>query len=1138
MPQPLRISLILLAVCCLGSRDLRAQRAYADHSVLSSGNWYKIAVPASGIYKIDLALLQQLGINTSSLPSSNIRVFGNGGSMLPENPAIRVTDDLQELPVVIEDGNDGILNGSDRILFYAQGPVTWKYDSTGRFFRHQQNLYSRQAFYYIQLGSSSKLIQPASLPVGPAQATTEFDDLWFRELDTFNLLSSGKTWLGEEFSDAPGKTLSRQFSLPAFPAITSGPSEIRTGFAARSFGNQAQFNVSYGPSFITVGVPAVASGPYDLFARSSEGSMNFNSLPGTNSIRIDFTPGSSNSQGWLDWMEIRIRRKLEMRPDSSITFRDALNSGPGKNLRYEISNAVNGMKVWEITQWNSPKQVELQLQGGIASFQSDASVLREFIAFTPAMEMKPMPVGRVQNQDLHANDLADYLLVTHSTLVPQAERLAAFHSTLKVKIVTAEAIFNEFSSGIPDPTAIRDFVKMYYDRAGSDTTKRPKYLLLLGDGSFDYLGRIANSVNLVPVYESDNSFDPLSTYTSDDYFAFLDNGDNIGGTGTPLLDIGVGRIPASNEAQAKAIVDKILAYNSPSSLGPWRNEFTMVADDEDNNLHLEDAETIVNTAFQANPEFNYEKVYLDLFQQESSAGGTSYPAANQLTRNRMIAGNLVWNYNGHGGYRRLAEEVILDQEIINSINNENRLPLFITATCDVAPYDNPLLNSIGENLLLRERTGAIALMTTTRLVFAFSNRIMNQEYVRTLLTRNSNGEYLTLGDAVRIAKNRVYSGFGDLINNRKFTLLGDPAMKIAFPEYSVVTTKINGRDLALSDTLKALDRYEIEGEIRDLNGSILPNFNGTVYPVVLEKPAEVRTLGNDPGSPSRLVSVQKNSLFRGKAKVNGGMFKFSFVVPRDINYQFGKGKISYYAENGSMDANGAETQWVIGGTGTGNNDKEGPRIKAFLNDEKFISGGLTNQQPLLLLKLADSSGINVLGTGLGHDLIAMIDNDPNQVFVLNEFYQSEINSYQQGTVRYQLPKLPEGPHTLTIKAWDVMNNSNELQVDFRIAEDSELRLEHVLNYPNPFTSNTTFWFDHNRPGDELKVHIQVFTVNGKLVKTIRNTILSTGNRSNEVQWDGKDDFGAKLGRGVYIYILKVATSDGRTATKIEKLYLL
>ncbi|MGZ5255474.1 MAG: type IX secretion system sortase PorU, partial [Flavitalea sp.] len=490
-----------------------------------------------------------------------------------------------------------------------------------------------------------------------------------------------------------------------------------------------------------------------------------------------------------------------------------------------------------------------------------------------------------------------------------------------------------------------------------------------------------------------------------------------------------------------------------------------------------------------------------------------------------------------GGYRRLAEEVILDQEIINSFNNSNRLPLFITATCDVAPHDNPLQKSIGENLLLREKNGGIALMTTTRLVFAFSNRIMNQQYLRTLLARNVNGNYPTLGTAVQRSKNAVYASLGDVINNRKFTLLGDPALQIAFPKYQVVTTAINGKPIA-ADTLRALDKYELEGEVRDLNGNPIQDFNGTVYPVILEKPNEVRTLGNDPGSIPRSVVVQKNSIFRGKANVVNGKFKFSFVVPKDINYQFGNGKLSYYADNGREDGNGAETNWVIGGTGTGNNDQDGPTIKAYLNDEKFISGGITNQQPLLLLKLADSSGINVLGTGIGHDLVAMLDNDPNQVFVLNDFYQSELNSFQKGSLRFQLPKLAEGAHTLTIRAWDVMNNSSELQVDFRIVADTEFRLEHVLNYPNPFTTNTNFWFDHNRPGEELRIHIQIFTVTGKLVKSIRNTIFSGGNRSNEVQWDGKDDFGAKLGRGVYIYTLRVETGDGKSARKIEKLYLL
>lgn len=1139
MPQPIRISLILLLLAGCISGPLKAQRNYADHSVLASGNWYKIAVKTSGIYRLDLPFLQQLGINTSSLASSDIRVYGNGGSMLPENPAIRVNDDLKELAISIEDGGDGVINGSDRILFYAQGPSRWWYDSSLNSFRHEQNLYSRQSYYYLNIRPGGKRIQAAIQPIGATTTISEYDDLQFQELDTFNLLSSGKIWLGEEFSDAPGKLISRNLSLKARPALVGGQSQARVRLAARAFGNQSSFLMTYGNSGVNIEIPAVAAGPYDQFARSADGVMNFSAEPGISEISLRFQPGSQNAQGWLDWLEIKTRRRLEM-TDSALFFRDAQNVGAGRILKYEIQNANAGMQVWDLTDWQQPLRIEPVLTGTTASFNIDASRLREFVAFTPSQELRPMAVGRIANQDLHASELNNYLIITHETLLDQANRLAAFHnqrSGLTVKVVTATQVFNEFSSGIPDPVAIRDFVKMQYDRSAGDSTKRAKYLLLFGKGSFDYKDRISGNTNLVPVYETDNSFDPLSTYTSDDFFGFLDDADNFNGSGIHLLDIGIGRIPAATPEEAKSIIDKIISYHEPASLGPWRNEFTMVADDEDNNLHLEDAETITATAAQVNSEFNYEKVYLDLFRQQSGVAGTTYPEANLLVNNRMLNGNLIWNYNGHGGYRRLAEEVILDQEIINSFKNENRLPLFITATCDVAPHDNPLQQSIGENLLLREKTGGIALMTTTRLVFAFSNRIMNQQYLRTLLSRDVNGNYPTLGSAVQRSKNAVYSSLGDVINNRKFTLLGDPAMQIAFPKYQVVTTSINGKPVG-SDTLRALDKYELEGEIRDLSGNSIQDFNGTVYPVMLEKPAEVRTLGNDPGSIPRSVTVQKNSVFRGKANVVNGKFKFSFVVPKDINYQFGNGKLSYYADNGREDGNGAETSWIIGGTGTGNNDVEGPAIKAYLNDEKFISGGITNQQPLLLLKLADSSGINVLGTGIGHDLVAMLDNDPNQVFVLNDFYQSELNSFQKGSLRFQLPKIAEGAHTLTIKAWDVMNNSSEVQVDFRIVADTEFKLEHVLNYPNPFTTNTSFWFDHNRPGEELKIHIQIFTVSGKLVKSIRNTIFSSGNRSNEVQWDGKDDFGAKLGRGVYIYTLRVETGDGKSARKIEKLYLL
>jgi len=407
------------------------------------------------------------------------------------------------------------------------------------------------------------------------------------------------------------------------------------------------------------------------------------------------------------------------------------------------------------------------------------------------------------------------------------------------------------------------------------------------------------------------------------------------------------------------------------------------------------------------------------------------------------------------------------------------------------------------------------------------------------LQRKPDGTYRTLGEAVKHAKNFTYTFFGDLVNNRKFTLLGDPALRIAFPLQQVQTTSINGKPItAIPDTLKALDQYTITGQVTDLSGTVLNNFNGTLYATIFDKLQNQTTLANDPGSIKTDFAVQKNIIFKGKAKVTNGTYSISFIVPKDINYQFGKGRISYYTENSQSDGNGVFTDVIVGGTGKGIADADGPSLRVYLNDEKFVNGSITNAQPILLVKLSDSSGINVIGTGIGHDLVAILDDDEQQRFVLNSFYETELDNFRKGVVRFQLPLLAEGLHTLKVKAWDAANNSSEAIIEFRVIKENQFTLDHVINYPNPFTTKTTFWFDHNRPGEELKVTVQIFTVSGKLVKTIKNTIFSTGNRSSEVQWDGRDDYGSQIGRGVYIYRLNVRTSDGKSASRLEKLFIL
>jgi hypothetical protein len=1119
-----------------------AQRVYADHSVLATGNWFKFKVKTAGIYRLDLPFLSSLGLNTGSLASNSIRIFGNSGWMLPETANGPKHDDLFENAIQVVDGGDGILNGSDYIIFYASGPQRWLKDSVNKSFNHQKNLYSDDAFYYISAGGTGKRVAAAPPSPAPNLTVSEFTNQYFYELDTFNFLSSGREWYGEEFSDAPGKLRNRNFTF-SIPGISGRQALIRTQCLARSFGSSSRFTVHINNQPVLQSeIFPVQNGPYDLYARDQLSAATFVPADDNLTINFDYTPGSFGSQGWLDWFEILARRNLSMNGVNQLSFRDWNSVGAGNSGEFIIANATPSTQVWEVTNPLEPTRLATTMNGANLHFVNRCDILREYIAFNNTDFLVPEAAGRVTNQDLHNRVLTDMLLVTHPSLLAQANVLAEYHrqrQNMNITVVTTEQVYNEFSSGSPDPVAIRDFAKMFYDRADGDSTKSPKYLLLFGDASFDYKNRITNNTNLVPSWESPVSADPLSTYTSDDFFGFLDDADDINGSGTYLLDIGIGRIPAATGQQAKSIVDKIIAYHSPASLGPWRNELTFVADDEDNNLHLQDAEIITNAVGSTTPDFNNDKIYLDAFHQQSGSGGARYPEVNQAISNDIFNGTLIWNYTGHGGYRRLAEEVVLDQDIINTFNNPQRLPLFLTATCDFAPYDNPLVSSIGENLLLREKTGAIALMTTTRLVFAFSNRVMNENYLRTALQRQSDGRYLSLGEAVRRAKNTTYTFFGDVVNNRKFTLLGDPALTLGYPVYRVSTTAINSVPVsATPDTLKAMSQYSVSGVVQDLNGNVINDFNGTVYSTVFDKAQTINTLGNDPGSLVVPVQVQRNLLFKGKAKVNNGQFTINFIVPKDINYQFGKGKISYYTDNGATDGNGAFTDIIIGGSGNGINDDDGPEIKAYMNDEKFINGGITNNRPILLVKLADSSGINIMGTGIGHDLVAMLDNNPEKQFVLNEFYESELDNFKRGTARFQMPDLAAGWHTLTIKAWDAVNNSGEVTIEFRVVMNDRVTLEHVLNYPNPFTTNTSFWFDHNRAGEELKVSVEIYTITGKLVKTIRQTIFSTGNRSSEVQWNGRDDYGNRIGRGVYIYRLKVQAADGKAAEKLEKLYIL
>ncbi len=1130
MPKSiLTILLFLEAIASFG------QRSYVQQSVLASGLWGKIGIVKEGIFKVDVNMLNNLGVSTGTISSASIRLYGNGGGMLPENNATNRIDDLAENAIEVFDGGDGIFNGNDYFIFYAAGPHQWTFDSTNQSFFYQKNLYADTAYYFITINTNSTgkriITQPADTRI-PQQQINAFTDRYAYESDLVNLLNSGKEWVGENFSTNFGGTTSRNFTLNWNGLITAEPLTITTSLTGRSVGNNAQFNVALNNRNIqTVSIPAVSGDLLGAYAKNVKTTGNYLTTQTNLTLSISYQSNAAGAEGWLNQFTIVGRRLLSFSDNNLLLFRDTKLLQPNIAGQFNISNAPTSSSVWNISNPLQPTKITINQNGSTINFVNDISQLKEYIAFASTQLSTPISLGKIVNQNLHNTNSVKGIIITHSSLLSEAQRLAAFHLQqygYTDAVITIDKIYNEFSSGSPDPTAIRDYIKLLWDKASSASTK-PAYVLLFGAGSFDPKNRVPSNINLVPVYESSNSLDPLITLTSDDFFGLIDNTDDINNNNSAsLLSIAVGRLPVNNLSEATIMVNKIINYHSPKSLGDWRKEMIFLADDQDNNLHLNDAESIVNTAFQTNPIFHPQKLYLDAFQLVSGAGGARYPAVNEAIVNGVFNGALIFNYSGHGNFQRLTEEAVFSSAEVNRFNNPNKLPLFITASCDFAPHDDPTKQSLGEKLLHGNANGGIALLTTTRLVFASSNRIMNNNYIQAAFTQKPDGTYLSLGEAVRVAKNNTTQNNGDVLNSRKFSLLGDPAMQLAFPKGLMRITEINNKPFTSNDSLQSLNKYTIKGEVLTPSGNINNSFTGTAYIIIYDKAQSIKTLGNTAGSQVTNFTQQKNILFSGKVTVSNGIFNSSFVLPKDINFQLGNGSISLYAENGITDAASNIPIKISGGNSLASADKTGPVIQLFLNDSLFKSGGLTHENPILIAKLLDTSGINATGNSIGHDITLVIDGDDRNQIVLNDYYSNSIDSYQSGELRFQLPIITPGIHTLKVKAWDVLNNSNETSLEFTVAKKEKLQISAVRNFPNPFTVSTQFAFEHNQPNTNLLVDIQIFTSAGQKVRSIKRLLNTEGTRNVQISWKGDSDSGQKLAHGIYFYRIIVVADAQQT----------
>ncbi len=1118
-------------------------------SVLKDGDIIKIAVSETGMHTISYNFLKEhFDLNIDNIDPDNIQLYGNGGGMLNQTIGQDRIDDLLEHSISIVGDEDNSFDNGDFILFYAQGANVIKPNLNKTSLFKQMNVFDKKSHYFIKIGNSKgKRIQEKNSIQNTSYSTTSFDDVIRIEEDRYNIIhdfglgqGSGNQWFGEKFEAQ--RTQNYNFNIPN---VIPGKAKLNVLFAGRSeTASRYKVNIN-NQEFTSPTIPGVNTGLVETnHARNSNLVKEFDISNENFTLEFEYLENGASSTGWLDFIEINARRNLSM-VGQEMMFRD-LNSIGEESSTFNLANASANIEVWDVTSIPETSKMSVERTGQNLSFGVETNTLKTFIAFDKNSTFEEAEfVEKVENQNLHSIESADMIVIYHKEFITQVERFVAHRksqSGLDVKYVDVEKIMNEFASGNLDPTALRDYAKMLYDRDPNF-----KYLLLFGDGSFDprYIyDDIKTKSDFIPVFEVD-SLNLIYTYPSDDYFGLLSDGEGsalIGG-----MDLAIGRIPVKSKAEAQLVVDKIIDYETNAShFGDWRNRIVFVADDEDTNGHLNDADGIARTVENEHFEFNQNKIYLDAYRQISTPGGEKYPDVVEEINAAVFKGALIMNYLGHGGSKGWAQERVLSIENIADWNNRTKLPLFVTATCSFSGFDDPAFVTAGERTLLNPKGGSIGLMTTTRAVFAGSNEILTRAVFEQIFERHeSTNDFLPIGEVIRLAKNSVASG-NVQENSRKFTLLGDPSLKLAIPFHNVHTTSINGLTTDSVSTIEALQKVTIEGEVRDLNGNLLNDFNGKVFPTVFDKKVEVSTLANDSGSSVVKFGSQQNIIFKGVATVAAGKFSFTFVVPKDINYNLGNGKISYYATDEiSQDAGGFFDGFIVGGAAENVvQDDQGPTVEVFMNDESFVFGGTTDENPILLVKLSDDNGINVAGSSVGHDLTGVLDENTQNSYLLNEFYEAELDDFTKGTVRFPLFDLETGRHEIKVKAWDVANNSSEGFTEFIVAETGGLALKHVLNYPNPFTTNTNFMFEHNLDGSLMNVQIRIFTISGVLVKTINaDNLLSNGNRISDIQWDGLDDYGGQLARGVYLYKVKVSLTESQSDTEsaeseFEKLVIL
>lgn len=1097
---------------------------YAAHSVLSSGKWVKIRVANEGVYQLSPSTLSDMGFGNSA----SVRLFGYNLPILPEENIEDIYDDLQEIPLY--------RRGDGTLLFYSFGTVNWVREGSN--FIHQNNPYSQYVYYFLTEGTPATF-RAESPSTTPTHTTTTFPERVVIDNDAYSIINSGRTMFESYVYKYNG---SNSYDLNT-AGISDGNVQIELRYATTG---AATLYVNANGSRVASRSYATPANYYD--ARVNTVSANVpNSYSGTTNITLSLNATSSLTKGHLDYIKAQYTRNLSMSGVTYLPFRTPAEY----NYRVTISGADGGTKVWKVT---SPAET-CEQSGSLSGSNyvcdlTNSSGSDEYVAVNiNATFPTPEKVADVVNQDLHSIQDIELVIIVpeNNRYTAQAQRLADAHKEkegMKCVVVRADQIYNEFSSGTPDATAYRRFMKMLYDKAQDNTSLSvPRNLLLFGACYWD--NRLLSSEvkgksqsDLLLSYESDNSWSMIDSYICEEYFGLLEDGSGS----NPLKEraqIGIGRIPVENLTTATDVVNKLIRYIYNEEQGSWKNTICFMGDDGDQNIHMEDARQVIKSLEPQYPNFNYQKIFWDRYRRVQTATGNTYPEVSKLIEQTMQDGALIMNFTGHGSAVQLSHEALIKTENFQKWSSK-KLPLWFTAACDVTPFDMNKVNQ-GTEALYNKKGAAMGFVGTARTVYSSQNRVINRYFMKYVLGKNDTGRRHTIGEALTLAKGDIATtknaSTRDLLNKTHYVLIGDPAITLAAPTYNIKVDKINGTDVSSSNppTISAGNVVTVSGHIEDINGKTVNDYNGTISPIVFDNIEKITCLNNSQADTAFVYQDRTRKLFIGSENVQNGQFNFSFPVPLDINYSNLNGLISLYATNGTNEAHGTNTDFLVGGTGSYDEGGEGPVITAWLNSEDFEDGDEVNETPYLFFTLHDPKGINTTGNGLGHDISIIIDNNEQTTYNLNSYFKPTTGGYADGTVAFSIPELEEGEHTMIIRAFNVLNQMGTKTIHFSVVHGQKPDIGYIRIF-GPVYDTAKIHVYSNRRGSLINVNLWVYDVYGKLMYQQSHTGEENNEEYYEFEWNITSSVGV-VPPGIYVARVGLSTSDGEEDT-IGKKFLV